>query len=98
MPRGLRDEESIETLDPQGRASLVPYHGQFGPKGQGWQDTCKGPLDIATHYIYKLWASWFQRRRFLMFSHYKSIETLDPRGGASIDPRGMVGRIYVENH
>ena len=29
------------------------------------------------------------------FSHYKSMETLDPQGRASLDPRGMVDRIYV---
>ena len=35
---------------------------------------------------------------FKVFSHYKSTETLDPRGGASLDPRGLIGRIYVEDH
>ena len=29
-------------------------------------------------------------------SRYKSMETLDPRSGASLDPKRMVGRIYVE--
>ena len=38
-------------------------HGQFGPQGLDWQDLCRGPLNIATYKIYKLWASWFQRRR-----------------------------------
>ena len=32
------------------------------------------------------------------FSHYKSMETLDPQCGASLDPRGMVGRICVRDH
>ena len=28
--------------------------------------------------------------------HYKSMETLDPRGGgASLDSRGLIGRKYV---
>ena len=27
-----------------------------------------------------------------------SLETLDPGGGASLDPRGMVNRIYVGDH
>ena len=31
----------------------------------------------------------------LSFSHYKPMETLDPRGGASLDPRGLIGKIYV---
>ena len=32
------------------------------------------------------------------FSHYKSIGTYDPSGVANLDPRGMVGRIYVGDH
>ena len=26
------------------------------------------------------------------------METLDPRGGGSLDPRGLIGRIYVGGH
>ena len=37
---------------------------QFGPMELDCQDLCRGPLNIATYKIYKLWASWFQRRRF----------------------------------
>ena len=29
------------------------------------------------------------------FSHYKSIGANDPRGMASWDPRGLIGKIYV---
>ena len=29
------------------------------------------------------------------FSHYKSMGDNDPRGGAGLHPRGLVGRIYV---
>ena len=32
------------------------------------------------------------------FSHCKSMEDNDPRGGDIFDPRGMVGRIYKEDH
>ena len=35
---------------------------------------------------------------FLCFSHCKSMEDNDPRGGAMFDPRGMVGRVYKEDH
>ena len=35
---------------------------------------------------------------FLCFSHCKSLGDNDPQGGAIIDPRGMVGRIYTEDH
>ena len=32
---------------------------------------------------------------FLSFSCYKSMGANDPRGVASLDPRGMVGSIYM---
>ena len=35
---------------------------------------------------------------FYVFSYYKSMEANDPRGVANLDPRGMIGRIYVEYH
>ena len=35
---------------------------------------------------------------FLCFSHCKSMEDNNPRGGAFFDPRDMVGRIYKEDH
>ena len=35
---------------------------------------------------------------FLCFSHCKSMGANDPRGGAIFDPRGMIGRIYIEEH
>ena len=34
----------------------------------------------------------------LSFSHYKSMGANDPRGVASLDPRGLIGRIYVGDH
>ena len=35
---------------------------------------------------------------FLCFSHCKSMGANDPRGGATFDPRGMIGWIYIEDH
>ena len=35
---------------------------------------------------------------FLSFSHCMSMGANDPGGGAIFDPRGMVGRIYKEDH
>ena len=32
------------------------------------------------------------------FSYCRSMETIDPRGVAKFDPRGMIGTIYVEDH
>ena len=36
-------------------------------------------------------------KMFLRFSHYKSVGAKDPRGMANLDPRGFIGRIYVED-
>ena len=35
---------------------------------------------------------------FVRFSHCKSMGANDPRGGAIFDPRGMIGRIYIEDN
>ena len=40
----------------------------------------------------------FGEEHFLCFSHCKSMGANDPRGGAIFDPRGMIGRIYIEDH
>ena len=34
----------------------------------------------------------------IFFSHYKAMGANEPRGVANLDPRGMVGRIYVGDH
>ena len=35
---------------------------------------------------------------FLSFFHYKSMGANDTRGVASLDPRGLIGRIYVGDY
>ena len=35
---------------------------------------------------------------FFKFTHYKSMETLHPQGGASLDPMGLIGRTFVWDH
>ena len=35
---------------------------------------------------------------FLCFPHCKSMGANDPRGRAIFDHRGMIGRIYIEDH
>ena len=40
----------------------------------------------------------FREEDFLSFSHYKSMGANDPRGVVSLCPRGLIGRIYVEDH
>ena len=39
-----------------------------------------------------------EKKNFFMFSHCKAIGANGPRGGAIFEPRGMVGRIYKEDH
>ena len=39
-----------------------------------------------------------EKKIFLCFSHCKSMGANDPRGRAIFDPRGMIGRIYIEDH
>ena len=39
-----------------------------------------------------------EKKIFEFFSHSKSMETIDSRGVAKFDPRGMNGTIYVEDH
>ena len=39
-----------------------------------------------------------EMRIFLSFSHYKSMGANDPRGMAGLDPRALIGWIYVEDH
>ena len=37
----------------------------------------------------------FREEDFVSFSHYKSMGANDPQGMAGLDPRGLIGRIYV---
>ena len=39
-----------------------------------------------------------EKKIFLCFPHGKSMGAKDPQGWAIFDPRGMVGRIYKEDH
>ena len=39
-----------------------------------------------------------ENKIFKVSFHYKSMGANDPRGMANLDPRGMDGRIYVEDH
>ena len=51
-------------------------HGHFWPQGHNLNKFGWGPLGDATYQISKLYALWFQRRRFLKFSSWKSIFSL----------------------
>ena len=45
----------------------------FGPQGYNLNKFGRGPLDEATYQISKMWAFWFQTKRFFNFSVKKSI-------------------------
>ena len=82
----------METIDPRGVA-------KFDPGDMIGTIYVEDQFAIATYKISKLWALWFQRRRFFnFFSHSKSMETINPRGVDKFHPRGMNGIIYVEDH
>ena len=75
--------QPIETLDPRGGASL-DHRGMVGMVYVG---------DNKTSYIPCV-PHGFREEDFLTFSHYKSIETLDPQDRASLDPRAMVKEVH----
>ena len=52
---------------------------------------------LHTKYI-SSWPHGFREEDFVSFSHYKSMGANEHRGVASLDPRGMVVRIYVGDH
>ena len=39
-----------------------------------------------------------EKKIFLSFSHYKTMGANDPLSMGSLDPRGLIGRIYVGDH
>ena len=40
----------------------------------------------------------FREEDFLSFSHCKSMGANDPQGVASLGPRGLIGRICIDDH
>ena len=40
----------------------------------------------------------FREQNFISFSHYKYMGANDTQDVANLDPRGMVGRNYVQDH
>ena len=39
-----------------------------------------------------------EKKIFFLFSYCMTMGDDDPRGVANLDPRGMIGRIYIEYH
>ena len=83
--------KSMETINPRGVAKFDPR----GMNGTIYVEDYK-PL-LHTKYQ-SCGPSGFREEDFFSFSNCKSMETIDPRGVAKFDPRGMAGTIYVEDH
>ena len=79
----------------------IDPHGcdKFAPKRLNWQDLCRVPLDIAIHTKYmSCGPNGFREDILWGVFHYKSMGVIDPHGVASLDLRGLIGRIYVVEH
>ena len=96
-PFGFREEDffsfshckSMETIYPRGVV-------KFDPRGMA------GTIYVEDHYhiqnIKAVCPVVSEKKIFDFFFHSKSIETINLRGLAKFDPRGMNGTIYVEDH
>ena len=40
----------------------------------------------------------YEKKIFFIFCYYMTMGDDDPRGVANLDPTGVIGMIYVENH
>ena len=77
--------------DPQGVVNLDP-RGLIGKIYVGDHLTL-----LHTKYI-SCGPHGFREEDFLSFSHYKSMGANDPQGVVSLDPRGLISKIYVGDH
>ena len=57
-----------------------------------------GYHQLLLHKKYKSSGPHGLREDFFIFSYCMTMGDDDPRGVANLDPRGMIGRIYVEYH
>ena len=81
----------METIDPRGVA-------KFDPRGMNGTIYVEDHQPLLHTKYQSCGHSGFREEDFFSFSHCKSMETIDPRGVAKFDPRGMAGTIYVEDH
>ena len=73
--------------------------GQFEPQGHGWQDLCSEPLckcyklniEAVGFMVSEVYLKLFPILR-------QDMEANDLQGMANLDPRGMVGMVYVGDH
>ena len=81
---------SIETLGLQDRAGLDP--------GGLTSRIYVGDQYTLLHTKYITCEPQGFTDNFLSFSHCKTMDTLDLHVRANLDPRGLIGRIYVGDH
>ena len=101
-PHGFKEEDffksfshykykSMEANEPPGSANLDP-RDMIGRNYVGDHLTL-----LHTKYL-STGSHGFKEEDFLSFSHYKSMRANEPQDAANLDPRGMIGRIYVGDH
>ena len=81
--------KSMETIDPRGMAKF-DSRGMIGIIYNGDYQTL-----LHTKYRSSGSCGFREEDVFFSFSHWKSMETINPRGVAKFDPRGMAGTIYM---
>ena len=72
-----------------------------GPQGHGWQDHYTIKRTTIHCYIHNMKALGLvvsEKKIFSCFSHCMSMGADDPLGSGIFYTRGMVGRIYIEDH
>ena len=72
--------------------------GQFESQGHDWQDFLGDHLMLLHTKYLSSGPYGFREEDFLSCSHYKSMGANKPWSNANLDPRGMAGRIYVDDH
>ena len=90
--------KSMETINPRGVDKFDPR----GMNGTIYQSCWPSGFREEAFFSFFSYCSsgpcGFREEDFFSFSNCKSMETIDPRGVAKFDPRGMIGTIYVEDH
>ena len=83
--------KSMKTIDPRGVA-------KFDPRGMNGTICVEDHKPLLHTKYQSCGPSGFREEDFFSFSYCRSMETINPRGVAKFDPRGMIGTIYVEDH
>ena len=66
--------------------------------GHALRDLCQAPCNNVVYQIQKLWVLWIQRTFFHAFPIVSLWQAMTPWGGAFMDPRGTVDKIYEEGY